>query len=393
MERSDSLIKLITVVVFLALAFYIGYSFLANRNDVLRTVTATAVQIRESVATEGWAVRDEATVATAAGSASVTASEGEKVASGGQLAISYSDDSSLRRAEEIRDLTVQLEKLREIQSAKSGSQSAKDSIYALSELVHGGSLENLDAVLLDIGLYVTGGAEITADNIDGTIASTEARLNALMNSRSGTGIVTAPSSGTFSAAVDGYEGIKPSDLTEKLKPDDVAEMFSHPARLPYGTFGKIVSGIKWYYVTVMPSSWATRLSGYRTITVEFSRTYSNTIPMTVESIGVSEEGSCVVVLSCSKYLQNVAAVRGMTAELIFRSSSGIRVPKEALHLDDDGTTYLYRLSGMQAERVNVTIEGEETDYYLVSASGTALRAGDEIITKASELFDGAVVMD
>lgn len=393
LERSDSLIKFISVIVFLAVAFYIGYSFLANRNDVLRTVTATDIEMRDSIMTEGWAVRDEKTVASAAGNASVTASEGEKVAAGAQIAISYNNASSLERAEEIRELTLQLSKLRELQSSKSEQRSAKDSVMALSGAVHSGDLSNLDSILLDLGVYVTGGTDLSADNLDGTIAAMEARLNALLNSGAGTGAVTAPVSGTFSAAVDGYENVTPSVLTQKLTPDDAAALFANPERVPQGTVGKIVRGIKWYYVTVMPADAATRLSGYNNISVEFSRSYSGTVTMKVENIGMSEGGRCVVVLSCSKYIQDVTAVRGMTAEIIFRASSGIRVPKEAVHLDEDGGTFVYILRGMQAERVDVTILGEEDEYYMAESVGGSLREGDEIITRAANLYDGAVVMD
>lgn len=393
MERSDSLIKLVTVIVFITIVFYIGYSLLADRSDVLRTTSVTAMELRESISTEGWAVREEQTVSVADGSASVTASEGEKVAAGAQIAISYSSASSLEYAEEIRELTIQLEKLKEIQSSGSENRSARDSVMALSAAVHEGDLSSLDEILLDLSVYVTGGTDITDDNLDSAIALTEARLEAIENSYSGTDAITAPTAGTFSAAVDGFESITPDTLSEKLTPADVEEMFANPSAVRAGTFGKIVKGIRWYYVTVVPSEWATRLSDCNTITVEFSKTYSNTVTMDVESVGIPEDGQCVVVLSCSKYLQDVTAVRNMTAEIIFKASSGVRVPKEAVHLDDDGNTYIYLLRGMQAESVKVTILGEEDDYYMVSSDSGSVRVGDEVITKAANLYDGAVVTD
>jgi hypothetical protein len=95
-------------------------------------------------------------------------------------------------------------------------------------------------------------------------------------------------------------------------------------------------------------------------------------------------------------LSDIAAFRELTADVIFSTYSGIRVPKEAVRLDEDGATCIYILSGLRAELVPVDILYEGDDYYIVqsgSESATSLRVGSEIIVKANDLYDGKVVRE
>lgn len=393
MERSDSLIKFISFLVFIALLIYMGYALYLSRSNPLKTVLAVSMDLSEGIDTEGYAVREEQVLTAASGSVYVTAGEGEKVASGADVAVSYSGDAALERAESIRTLELQIEQIEAALSGKSINESARASILNLSEAVGKGDLSGLDAIILDINTYITGaGISDNAEELTLTLNNLQTRLNSLVATRSGTTSITAPHSGTFSAHVDGFESISPEDFSNSTTPDELYKMFSKTSSVGNNVFGKLVSGIKWYYVTVMDKQSAAKLSSSSKVTVAFSRTYSSTITMNVVYLGaVDENGECVVVLSSSEYLQDIISVRDMTAKIIFSASSGIQIPKEAIHIDDEGTTYIYVLKGLQAQRVDVEILGETGNYYMVSKDDTDLRIGDEIITKAATLYDGAVV--
>ena len=393
MERSDALIKFISVLVFLTLLVYMGYALFETQNDPLRTVLAVSMELSEGIDTEGCAVRDEQVLSAYGGSISVTAGEGERVASGAAVAMSYSGSAALERAESIRELELQIEQIEAALSGKSVEESARECIVSLSESVGKGDLSNLDAILLGIDTYITGSgmsddtAELTA-----ALSTLKTRLGSLKQTRGGTTSITAPFSGVFSSYVDGFESVSPEDFSNSTTPDDVRSMFAEADSVGSNVFGKLVSGIRWYYVTVMDKQSAAKLSGYSKVSVEFTRTYSNTITMSVAYMGaVDENGECVVVLSSSQYLQDVLGVRDMTAKIILSASSGIQVPKEAIHIDDGGKTFVYVLKGLQAQRTDVEILGETEEHYLVSSKNTDLRVGDEIITRASQLYDGAVV--
>jgi len=82
------------------------------------------------------------------------------------------------------------------------------------------------------------------------------------------------------------------------------------------------------------------------------------------------------------------------ADIVFDVISGLRIPREAIHLDDDGTIFIYLLTGARAERVNVEILLESGENYLVRdglETGSPLRSGSTIIVRANDLFDGKVV--
>ena len=134
--------------------------------------------------------------------------------------------------------------------------------------------------------------------------------------------------------------------------------------------------------------------------------------MQVERIGTPEDGRVAVVLSTDRYLSQVTLLRRQTVELLFDTLTGIRVPKQALRVDTRTVTdaetgeerqeqinVVYALVGTQAEKKPVVIVDQEEDFCLVQPAPAAtqteqkkiLRAGDEIIVAAEELYDGKVV--
>jgi len=118
--------------------------------------------------------------------------------------------------------------------------------------------------------------------------------------------------------------------------------------------------------------------------------------MLVESIGRREEGMCVVLFSSDRGIHDVAPLRSLRADIVFGEVSGIRVPKEAIHLDDDNNTFIYLQTSGYAEMVEVEILRVTGDSYLVrdgaeSNPPTPLRVDSIIIVKANDLYHGKIV--
>lgn len=390
MERNDRVIKIATAIIFAALAVYVIASFLSGGSS-LKTVTVTGMSMNESIATEGWCVREEEYMLSPEGGATVTVDECAKVSRGEAVAISYNSQSDLRRAEEIRSLTVRIAALEASKNIKSPKEAARTAVRSLARMAASGDLSSLDPTLYDLDLYLFGDGEIDLESIDSEISEATLRIQGLRSAAGGRGMIYAEKSGTFSSNVDGYEGVTPAMLTGSLSPDELKEMFRSPGRVPDAAFGKLSRGISWYYATLVDSKWATRLTGIGRVNVRFTKTYSNTVTMSVEAVGQAKDGKCVVILKCDRFLQQVAGIRELVGEIIFSNDSGVRVPKEAVHLNDEGRTIVYVLRKLQAFEVEVTILGEEGDWYMVEG-GSALRPGNEVITRAENLHDGAVVM-
>jgi hypothetical protein len=161
----------------------------------------------------------------------------------------------------------------------------------------------------------------------------------------------------------------------------------------YGV-GKLVTEFKWFFAAIMDSADAARLVAGHKFPVQFSGAYNELVTMTMERICKPEDSNCVVLFSCDTSIHDVARLRYLRADIVTGAVSGIGVPKEAIHLDDNATTFVYLQTGVRAERVDVQILYETGDMYLVRdgiETGSPLRAGSTIIVKANGLADGKIV--
>ena len=147
--------------------------------------------------------------------------------------------------------------------------------------------------------------------------------------------------------------------------------------------------------------------------------------MTVDTISAAEDGQQAVLFATEKYLSLATLLRSQNATVIFDSYTGIRVPRSTVRveqtpvigedgqpvLEADGTekvqsvTCVYSLWGVYARRKPVTVLWQEEDYILVAPDekylaslasdsareGRRLRAGDQVITAAADLYDGKVI--
>jgi multidrug efflux pump subunit AcrA (membrane-fusion protein) len=385
MKRSDFFIRLMTAVLFLAVASYAGVSIYNSVINTFETTLAISYAIEESFPAYGYIVRSE-TVLTGAGDAVMpTVREGERVASGQTVAVEYLSREALETASQLRALNLRIARLEA--PGASADATRLDSVIALSNAVHSGDLSRLDELSLSIETYIfTGNSAPEAE-----LSVLQAQLSALERRSAGVRTISAPVSGFFSQVVDGFEHIGPGALSE-LSPTGLTELFVSPSGV-YGA-GKLVTGFKWYYAAVMDAGEAARLPIGRQITLQFSGVFSAGVTMLVESVGRRDEGRCVVVFSSDRSIHDVVSLRSLRADIVYDVISGIRVPKEAIHLDDNGTTHIFLQTGVRAERVNVDILLVSGDSYLVrdgAETGTPLRAGATIIVRANNLYHGKIV--
>ncbi|MCL2153530.1 MAG: hypothetical protein FWH57_11355 [Oscillospiraceae bacterium] len=386
MKRSDFYIRIITVVLFLAVASYIGvYIYNATINTYV-TAPAIIFTVEETISGSGYIVRSEAVIEDSSLMALPIMSEGEKVASGQVVAVEYQSRAALETASQLRALRMRISQL-ESSDDEMVEAACVESVMELSAATRRGNLSNLDELKLKIETNIFAGGVSS----DSNLPELRAQLEALESKTEDVRAIHAPASGVFSQVVDGFENISPGDLAD-MSPSRLDRLFSSPSGV-YGV-GKLVTEFKWYFVTVMEASDAAHVSVGQQILVRFSGAYNEALDMKVENIGKREDGKCVARLSCELGVHQVAALRHLRADIVTGSVTGIRVPKEAINLDDDAATFVYIQTGARAERVNVEILYETGDSYLVrdgAESGSPLRAGSTIIVKANGLYDGKIV--
>jgi hypothetical protein len=191
--------------------------------------------------------------------------------------------------------------------------------------------------------------------------------------------------------IDGFEHVSPENLDD-LTPSGLEYLFAAP--IFQDGAGKLVTHHRWYFTAIIDASDAVRIPLNRRMFLHFSGAYHAQLEMLVESVSRREGDRAVVVFSSLAFIHEVTALRNLRADLVLGTISGIHIPREAIHLDDDGTTYIFLQSGIRAERVNVEILHSAGDGYLVrdgTEAGTPLRVGSTIIVRANNLYHGRIV--
>jgi hypothetical protein len=387
MKRSDLYIKLTTAVLFVAVAVYISASIYNSLQNVFVTMDAVAYAVEESFSAQGYVVRTETVIIEGGDAVIPVVDEGEKIAVGQLVAVEYLSREALETASEIRSLRIRIARLEFLGNEESTEAMGYESVLELSKAVQSGDLSRLDEVSLMIDTYIVKKDDILDDDID----ALRARLAALERRTSGVRMLMAPRSGIFSQSSDGFEDIKPAALADIL-PSALEEMFAEPSG-EVGS-GKLITEFKWYFAGIMNADEAARLRVGREIPLHFSGAYHAQVPMTVESVGRREGDVCVVQFASDRSIHDIAPLRYLNAEIVYGVVSGIRVPKEAIHLGDDGATFIYLQTGVRAEHVDVEILLDVGDSYLVRdglEAGTPLREGATIIVKANNLYHGKIV--
>lgn len=420
MKQGTFITKLVILVMFVAVVCYIAASAWRTFNDPFSTVVSYAYTVDDSAEATGYLVRQEEVVTGQSTIVDVLPAEGEKVAAGETVAYLYRDESALERKKQIRALELELEQLQySMQKDSTGMDSARldqsiiDAMISLKSAAAYGDLTGLEdqaltlkSLIIRREYTVSGGGE----GISALIGSATAQIEAL---RTASGLDTTPiavsRSGTFSSVADGYETLLTPAALEGLTPTAYSQLTAQKPTAPAGAVGKLITGSRWYFAAVLPQATAERLIEGRSVTVRFSRDWSGDVSMRVDSVSQPENGRCAVVLSSDRHLSDTTLLRRQTVDIIFDSVTGVRVPKKALRsvavdeVDPEtkevtGTrqvTGVFTLTGIQAEFKGVTVVADDGDYYLVKPADpearTALRAGDEIIVAAVDLYDGKVV--
>lgn len=386
MRRSDTLLKAVSVILLITIICYMGFHITDSLLNPLQTVLAVNASTLESASCEGYVVRNEKTLA--ANGMISPVEDGKKVSAGGVIAVNYTSKEALERADEILNLEERINRLKSLLSS-GGGEDASSSLVKLSLAVNRRELSNLDNLVYNSehAIFGTGASE---GDPKAELESLSSQLSSLKYQQYGYTYITASSSGIFTSAVDGFERVTPDMLTD-LTPASLENMFSTPAKTP--SFGKLVSGLRWYFAAVMSSEDAARLADVSSTKLTFTKNYSATLNMKIESIGKDTDGKCVVVFSTDTDMTGICSVREVSAEIVFDSHTGILIPNSAIYRDEDGTAYVYLLMGLQAKRVDIDIICEYNEYYSLSkaAEGQILNEGVEIITVANDLFDGKVV--
>ncbi len=389
-------IKVVGFLVFAAVVVYLAVYGIRMLENPYRTVQALNTTLRDSTHIRGMVVRQEEVLSSVYNTVYITAEDGKRVSGGDAVAEAFDSEAGLQRAVRIGELNQRISSL----EAQQNRYAAEDLQQMDREIEEACAL--LRSAALRRSLDTLEEASLSLQSLTftafGDTAEVAARLQAYQKERSElqhrgsdrSAVITSPRSGLFSSVVDGWETLAPADL-EEITEAELSSLLQERREPGDTALCKLVYGNRWYYAAMMEDDAAQRLRKDQTAFVRFGRYYGQELNMTVEWISPEENGYRAVVFSCNTHLSDVLSMRRQEAELIFSQDSGLRVPRQALWVRDDGSTFVYVQTGLQAEARDVELIHDFGDYYMVR--GENLRAGDEIIVSGKGLFDGKVVAD
>ena len=393
---------------------YFGIQTYRYFNDPFSTTVVWLYRFEESVELNGVVVREEAALSADDGTFVRSGrGEGERVSVNGTVAQVYADEAALGMQTETDAVERRLEQLRYARDTATGAEVSSrmdgEIFETLLQYRAALSADRLDrareqGAQLRTMILKRDYSPADLDNLDMEIGELESALESLQKrAEREVRKITATRSGLYSSVTDGYEAILTPATLPQLTPSAFAAL--DPDEQAISPAGKMVYGDYWYYAAVLPMESVEELrtrAATASLILRFTRGLDRDFPVDLYMVGGEENGRAVVVLRCKEYLSDVTLLRRQKASLVFGSREGLRVPREALRLldpaDEGGEKRqgLYCVMGTEARFKPVEVFYTGEDFLLVRAAPEAsdilrLRAGDEVIVRAHDLYDGKIV--
>ena len=409
MKSTSLSTKLITILLLLAVAAYFGVQGYQYATDPETTAIVYRYRSEQSIAVRGYVVRTEQIVDCGETLIELKHSEGERVGAGDTVATVYRSADALKATQELETLRAQAEQLTYARSAANDAETAlkldsdiREQIIAVRAAFESGSYSALDTLgdrlrttVLKREYAYSGSEDLSArlDELNAQISALSAAVSG------GTTRITAPVSGAYSAVADGYESVLTPEALETMTPSALAAVTPQSVST---TVGKLCEGNRWYFAANVNEADAAAFKEGQRLTLRMASGVDFDLPVTVMRVSAAENGKCLIVTESDQYLSYVTLLREQNAELILEEYEGLRIPKNALRVDENGESGVYCRVGRVAYFKPVRIVYQGSDYCLVEPgelSVTAesqialftLRANDEVIISAGELYNGKVV--
>ncbi len=408
MNKRPITFQLITILFFIAVVVYFVVQTWRYFTRPELTTTVYTYRAEHTVSLSGFVVRDEAVVDCDDPLVDLTRTEGERVSKGKAVATVYRSAEALDAARELAELREQLAQFEYAQSAARDTETAlrldseiEGDIVALRAAFASGNYAALDngGTALKTAVLKREYAYRGGTDLGGRVEALKERASVVSGMVGGAArTVSAPFAGTWSAVADGYETVLTPEALKTLTPAEFQRLSPVPVT---ATAGKLIRGETWYYAAVVSAADAARFAEGASYELAISGADAP-LPVVAQSVGRAQDGKCLLVFKSDRYLSAVTMLRAQSAELILDSYTGLRIPKNALRIGADGQIGVYCRIGLQSyfKPVELIYQGE--DYCLVRPGEIhavresdlviyTLRAGDEVIVSADELYDGKVI--
>ena len=395
------------VLVLLAV-LYLGFQVWRASNRPYRTQTAVAVTLTDGIDVNGIVVREERPILQEIpGVLGYTVQNGERIAGGSEVAYVFGSVGEADCFDEAGRMQKQKELLEQAQydgknagtDVSSILRQVDSALYEYITRLESGDLSGIDDTADHLG-YVLNKLDIAVGREDGfenRLSAIEEQCQTLQQRGVSCGAVYAPQTGFFSDSADGLEHLT-AQMLEEMTPEQLRGLSAEKAALQNDTAGKVITSYQWDFCFAADADQASRFTEGQRVTLDFTDAGVTDLPAAVAFVGESgADGSRVIRLHCERMEKGVTDLRFESVQVRFATYTGIRISRDALHVNADGEIGVYIKFGslVQFRRITPIFETEVSVLTpLTSDEGDAVNEVslyDEIIIEGSDLFDGKLL--
>ena len=370
-----------------------------NVYDPVSTVTALHITAEDSIETDGFVIREEKILgAVTSGVVEMQVSEGERAAKGDAVAYVYASQSDLDKVHKKKDLSARIDRLEnlmnqgnEVVDLKTIDNAIVKMSEELSSYCETNNYSKIPQTVDEMKNKTLSREYVYRDKSDlkTVIDGLKAERTAIGNVGA-TKAIYAPNPGYYSGDSDGLETVLSCSKIEELTPsrykeiDDGITLNSQND----GTLGKLVTEFYWNYATLVSIEDAERISVGKKAQLSFENPIYPEVTARVQWKSEPENGKVCVVFRVDEHVGDFTLARKLRANVVIRSYEGLKVPREALRMNEDGEQGVYCLIDSQVKFKPVETIFEKESYYIVAYDSTntkSLLLYDEIVVSAKEL--------
>lgn len=405
MKQENTISKIITCVLGVLLFAYIGYQAYRIFYNPVRTVNAVYTSVDDVIELDGVVIRDETVMRKGYGSGvlEMNVYEGERTGSGGTVAVVYSDENSAKKSREAEMIDTQISRMNDLYSRSAenydlaaANDRISDKVISLLTLEQDGVSNVTEETAEALKIQVMEREYIYRDKAEllDVIEELRAERDKLLRSANIKKRIYAPGAGYFSQYTDGYESSLTSELVLSAPVSEVEEKLKSYADGESDAIGKLISTNKWYLASFIDEKEAERLSEKSVMKLKFTDKSLPVVDAKLVRLSEPENGKVLAVFCCNTHISYFTKVRKIAARAVIKTYEGLKVPREALRVSDEGENGVYCLIDSQVKFKPVNIIFEKDSYYVSaydSADTKSLLLYDEIIVSAKNLENKKIV--
>ncbi len=408
---------LVTVIISL-LIIYTVYHVFFGLTESVPTTPAGLVEQNTSIMLEGVIFRNEEPIKTKyQGDMHPYFSNGERVSTDAVVAAVYSQFSGNDINGKIEELEEKIEILQRsnVKGLVSVTDIEKlnaeiDKLYtSLMLAISNNENYRVEAIEKELTICLNKMKIYRGEvkNYNSDIEELQAELDVLYDSFKGDKeYIYADNGGYFYHSCDGYETILTYEKLDSLTPNTIKDLVGQTKSNPvinseYNC--KFVYDSMWYISSVCDEVTASTLVVGKKYSATLFDVKERELKFTLEKIGESQNGECVLTFSCTTMPEGFDYSRYQSFKLDISSIEGYRVPIEAVEIIEDKETgekimgvYILDASVVHFRRIDKIADGD--GYYVVAKLDKSkenyqeyLNVNDLIILEPDGMYDGKIL--